>query len=336
MRHCLFIVLFLAAPISWADDPGGDTLYTRIVDTGPGLCTITRMPGPHYLVYDTGHWNGAVLCDLAVKRIVPAGATIDLLVLSHSDADHLGATDEILATYPVKRVVRTGDVRWDTATWRNAYWSIRRKREAGELDDINLWTLPDKAMPPGETYTYGETELVFVSGFNDPPPDWGISVFDQSKMNNAISIVVRLAFAGRAILFTGDAVGRTGDGDKDCWATEKYMVDNTPQVPLQSDVLIAPHHGADNASSRCFIEAVDPDWVIFPAGSDHEHPREATAQRYLTHGVARERIFRTDLGDDEGEAEWAHGASPAGDSRGDDDIEIIITARGEVTVRYAD
>tara|TARA_R110002094_G_scaffold42357_7_gene54655 strand:+ start:7366 stop:8376 length:1011 start_codon:yes stop_codon:yes gene_type:complete len=336
MRHSLLIVVFLTALSTRADDPGGDTLYSRIVDTGPGLCTITRMPGPHYLVYDTGHWNGAVLCDLAVKRIVPAGASIDLLVLSHSDADHLGATDEILATYPVKRVVRTGDVRWDTATWRNAYWSIRRKREAGELDDINLWTLPDKAMPPGETYTYGETELVFVSGFNDPPPDWGISVFNQSKMNNAISIVVRLAFAGRAILFTGDAVGRTGDGDNDCWATEKYMVDNAPQVPLQSDVIIAPHHGADNASSRCFIEAVDPDWVIFPAGSDHEHPRAATAGRYLAHGVAREHIFRTDLGDNEGEAEWAHGASSAGDSRGDDDIEIIITAGGDVTVRYAD
>ena len=335
MRRLLLNLVLLHTLDTLAADPGGNTLYTRIVDTGPGLCTITRLPGPHYLVYDTGHWNGAVLCDLAIKRIVPAGASIDLLILSHSDADHLGATDDILNTYPVKRVVRTGDVRWDTTTWRNAYWTIRRQRESGELEDINLWTLPDKTMPPGETYTYGDSSLVFVSGFNDPPSDWGISFFDQSKMNNAISIVIRLVYAGRAILFTGDAVGRTDDGDKDCWATEKYMVDNAPDVPLQSDVIIAPHHGANNASSRCFIEAVDPDWVIFPAGSDHEHPRAAAVQRYLDHGIPLERIFRTDLGDNEGNEEWSHGTSATGDSRGDDDIEIIITADGEVTVQYA-
>lgn len=111
------------------------------------------------------------------------------------------ATPVIAPAYDVKRVVRTGDVRWDKTNWREAYWAIRKKRDAGELTDINLWALPNKAIDPGFTYPFGDSEVVFISGFNDPPSDWGISVFDQSKMNNAISIVVRVVFAGKSILF---------------------------------------------------------------------------------------------------------------------------------------
>lgn len=327
-------LLLFSSGSARADDPGGQTVYTRIVDTGAGLCTITRMPGPHYMVYDTGHWHGVGLCDAAVKRIVHAGDEIDLLVQSHSDADHLSATDNILAAYPVKRVVRTGDVRWDKTNWREAYWAIRKKRVAGELEDINLWTLPNKAITPGLTYTYGNSEVAFVSGFNDPPPEWDISFFDQSKMNNAISIVVKVNYAGKSILFTGDAVGRKEDGSNECWATEKYMVDNAASVPIKSAVLIAPHHGADNANSDCFIDAVDPQWVIFSAGSQYAHPRSDAVQRYVNHGVAITNIFRTDLGDNEGGEEWAHGATDTADKKGDDDVEIIIESDGTVTVQY--
>ena len=65
------------------------------------------------------------------------------------------------------------------------------------------------------------------------------------------------------------------------------------------------------------------------------HPRAAVVQRYLDHGAPLENIFRTDLGDNEGGAEWAHGATNSPDSKGDDDIEIIIQPTGEVAVRYA-
>lgn len=117
----------------------------------------------------------------------------------------------------------------------------------------------------------------------------------------------------RITCFAGHAVGRKDDGSEDCWATEKFMVDSAAHVPIDSTVLIAPHHGANNASSDCFIDAVDSEWVIFPAGSNHRHPRAAVAQRYLDHGVPLENMFRTDLGDD--------------------DIEIIIQPTGGVTVR---
>ena len=90
----------------------------------------------------------------------------------------------------------------------------------------------------------------------------------------------------------------------------------------------------DNGSSKKFIETVTPEWVIFPAGHDHEHPRDDAAQRYPTEGIDIAKMFRTDLGDNEGGEEWAHGATTQGDSVGDDDVEIMIATNGDVTVRY--
>jgi beta-lactamase superfamily II metal-dependent hydrolase len=45
-------------------------------------------------------------------------------------------------------------------------------------------------------------------------------------------------------------------------ATEKFMLDN-PASMLASNVIIAPHHGAKNGSSRDFAEKADPNTSFF-------------------------------------------------------------------------
>lgn len=109
-------------------------------------------------------------------------------------------------------------------------------------------------------------------------------------------------------------------------------------VDLDADVLIAPHHGANNASATCFIKRVDPSRVVFAAGSLHGHPRDSTARRYLDHGVPTDSISRTDRGDDEGgehgSTEWKEGTQGCRDEPGDDDVQIVLTAHGEIEVSY--
>ena len=73
------------------------------------------------------------------------------------------------------------------------------------------------------------------------------------------------------------------------------MLDSAHVFPIDSDVLIAPHHGADNASSTAFILAVSPEYVIFSAGHRYEHARAATATRNLNNGVLPGNMFRTGL-----------------------------------------
>ena len=130
--------------------------------------------------------------------------------------------------------------------------------------------LAETPLNPGHEIQFRKTCVIFVSGFSMPPDSW--EVHEESETNNAGSIVVRLVFAGRSILFTSDSVGLKLCDTNSCaeperlCATELFMVENAPHVPIDSDVLIAPYHGSRESSSAEFIAAVPPEWVVIPAG----------------------------------------------------------------------
>lgn len=326
--------IFLIIQTAHALSPEPDAVFVRVIDVGPGESCVIKMPGDFYMVYDAGHWNGQGKSAFeGISEIVPDGEEIDLMILSHSDSDHIGAVKRVFDKYTVKKVIRTGLER-DTNTWKRSNETIRTAHRAGTTRDINLkWY----EFPVGATYRFGDTFVTFVSGFYAPPDEWGLGVRShKAEFRNAGSVVIRLQYKGKSILFTGDAVGRhIDDPDDAIIAAEKFMVDNSEVINIDSTVLIAPHHGADNGSSNAFINAVSPEWVIFTAGHAHRHPRAVAAQRYLDSGVEIDKMFRTDLGDDEGVKEWDHGRIPGHkDKSRDDDVDILIRASGEVVVGY--
>lgn len=318
----------LVGSISQAQSNGfsPEDLYIRVVDVGNGLCTITLAPGGHVMVYDTGHWIGDH-CHSAVHELVPAGSDIDLLVLSHSDSDHIGDTAAVLGGYRVKVILHTGNAR-TTTTWQRANEAIAQEVSEG-ASVINLGTMP---VEPGTQFALGPTTATFITGWHE----WTDSGPTPAERRNAISIVIRLEFQGRSVLFTGDTVGRRRhDNNSACKDAEKAMVENAAAVPLASDIMTAPHHGGNNGSSNCFIRAVNPQYVIFSAGRGHHHPSQTAADRYIANGVLVENLFRTDRGDHEGEPEWIHGAiEGCHDQPGDDDVELLINGTGEIRVKY--
>jgi competence protein ComEC len=134
------------------------------------------------------------------------------------------------------------------------------------------------------------------------------------------------------------------DPDASCGYAEHIMVDRVATVPLDSDVLIGQHHGADNSTSRCFIQAVTPQYVVFSAGHAYNHPRQATVDRLTTppptsppgtYRVALANIFRTDLGDNEGGTEMTAGSGTCPDPTGDDDVEVRLPASSASPVSVA-
>ena len=212
----------------------------------------------------------------------------------------------------------------------------RLEQELGRVQALlRADNLKDYEIFPGEYATYGDTTLRFLAGWGEWNGDEGP---DASELRNVISIVTKLEYRGRSVLLTGDTIGRRRtDQDGACKDAEARMVDwhNEGRIDLQSDVLVAPHHGGNNGSSGCFIEAVQPTFVVFSAGHDYEHPKAETAGRYLARGMDEARMFRTDRGDDEGGEEWDGGRrSGCRDKRGDDDVEIVIRENGDVEVEY--
>ena len=302
---------------------------TRVIDVGPGHASITKMPGPHYMVFDAGLVSRSDHIVSQMKELMGADRVIDLLVISHTDSDHLGAVPAIFDGFEVRTVLRSGLVRCDVnqgCRWRTSQNKIREAVAQGKTVDLNLAVSP---IGLGYIFNFGEAAVQLVSGFHTPPAEWNVN--NASDFRNAGSIVVRLEYDGKSVLFTGDAWGKEYGLDSPMKGAEQFMVDNKAERPIDSDVLIAAHHGADNASSTDFLKEVSPTFVIFPAGGSHQHPRQNTVTRMIRPdvGIAEDKLFRTDQCDSPGPNEWVGAWVPgADDSARDDDIDIVLT-KGE-------
>jgi competence protein ComEC len=88
--------------------------------------------------------------------------------------------------------------------------------------------------------------------------------FDPGHDPNDNSLVLRVDFAGRSLLFAGDIEGH---------AEEKLVGQG---APLRADVLKVPHHGSRTSSSERLLHAVQPQLAVISAGAwnpfAHPHP----------------------------------------------------------------
>jgi competence protein ComEC len=311
------------------------------------------MPGGHSLLYDAGDKGG--YCLRAIQELIPQDK-IDLIVLSHSDADHIGELPQIigmdanngdsaeLAAKSVGTILFPGD--------QHIEWTQANRREIAAIEHAQangtiVWKLATDPLPDPDpdhrrVFTLGNAKATVIAGWSNGDdtrhPDE--HALPTAEHNNAISIVIRFEYGGHSVLLTGDTVGRLrGDPGKTCAYAERFMRDHADEWPIRSDVLIGQHHGGDNATSNCFLRAVKPRFVVFSAGhKNYFHPTQKAANRVMaTARIHADAIFRTDLRDNEGDGEWRF-KSLAGckDKAGDDDVEIILPedAAEDITVRY--
>jgi beta-lactamase superfamily II metal-dependent hydrolase len=314
----------------------GSVVDIRILDVGAGHSALIKLPGDKYVIYDAGSdklQNGNRTLE-QIKEYIPAGSTIELLVLSHTDADHINGAEQVVRDYDVKKVLWTGFEAGMLGG--NTTGAVKRLRNilAAKPSTINVnLNKEDSTLVPGSGFQIGTTKFTFLCGFGKPPTDW--NNLSKAEKLNGVSIVMKVSFAGNSVLFTGDAVGRHITSAEDViLATEDYLVQNAAQF-LPSTILIAPHHGAANGSSVEFVNLVQPKVVIFPAGHEHKHPTKRTALLYLQ-TVEQDSIFRTDRGDDEqSTVEWSFGKKPdCHDLYNDDNIQIQLRGNGSYRVYY--
>jgi beta-lactamase superfamily II metal-dependent hydrolase len=333
MKYLVFLFLLFAGRAAAQPLPQnpGETVEVRVLDVGAGLCNLIKMPGNKYIIYDAGgdyNTNGNRTLE-QIKHFIPAGSEIELLVLSHTDADHIVAAGQVLREYKVKKLLWGGYERSmiDSEPPTAAYQRIITALQATPATiNVNL-NQRDSVITPGNHFTIGTTTITFLCGFGKPLEEWGLT--DKAEKLNAVSIVLRLDYSGNSVLFCGDAVGRHRDDPEDALiATEKFMVEHAAQY-LPSTVIIAPHHGAKNGSSTAKA-------VIFSAGHQFHHPETSTALRYLKY-VSTSSIFRTDRGDDEGGTEWDYLRVPGTkDGYNDDNIDILLKSDHSYKVFYLD
>jgi len=254
----------------WHDRFWKNDFSATIVDVGQGSAALLELPGGHRMLVDGGGFTTNAVFDVGKNVVAPLLwdrkiGTIDTVVLSHPDADHLNGLIYILNHFHVDQVISTHQTA-DSSGYAAFEQAIRKNH----IKHLPFDQIPRRFQINGVTFDILHPLPAAHSGRRH-----------LSNTNNDHSIVLKASYNGRALLLPGDIMK----------AAEKALISET-ENNLQADVLIAPHHGSKTSSTKSFLDAVDPIAVIVSAGIQNRFdlPAPSVIRRYRNKGC---RILRT-------------------------------------------
>ena len=234
------IALALTLPLAWVQAPKLWQHRRSIVEltclsVGHGQALVLQTPGQHTFLFDAGSLYQKDIGRRTVSAYLDYRgiSTLDAIVLSHNDADHINGVPEVLQHCRVAKVyaptlmIDQAKMGQGPTPWLQAYLHTQSR---------TLEPLPARlSLDSGLTI-----EQLW------PPLH---AVGHQLSDNNA-SLVLLITYAQRTILITSDIEQ----------ATQEQLMDRHPS--LQPDVLLAPHHGSLTTLSETFLNRLSPKIVL--------------------------------------------------------------------------
>jgi competence protein ComEC len=268
MRSLSLAGLALACALAWLgalSRPDG-LLHVVMLDVGQGDSILVLTPNGRRLLVDGGP-QASVLLDRLGRRFAPWDRRLDLIVLTHPDADHVGGLPAVIERYRVAAVLDP--------------------QLAVDTPDAAAWTAVMSATQIPSVRTMAGQRLVLdaaagVSAEVLWPPEGG-PVTDGEVDPNSWSVVLRLTYGATSALLTGDIDA----------AGELSMV--ATGARLRSDVLKVSHHGSSHSSTPEFLAAVQPALALIGVGANNTfgHPAPEVLAR-----LSAVPVRRTDLDGD--------------------------------------
>ncbi|MFH1401461.1 MAG: ComEC/Rec2 family competence protein [Parcubacteria group bacterium] len=260
------VFLFFANFLAWAavyDLSQPQFLEVSFFDVGQGDAAFIETPSGHQIIIDGG--PGAAVLEKLDKKMPFWDRTIDLIILSHPEKDHLAGLIEVLKRYQVENILWSGVIR-ETAEYEE--WLELIEEEGAEI----------KIARAGGKILSGSVEIQILYPFESMEGK-------ELKDSNDSSVVAKLVFGEKSFLFTGDISGKI----------EVSLAENFPEI--DSDVLKVSHHGSKYSSFDEFISKVSPQVAVIQVGKDNSygHPMQEVLDRLLKYGID---ILRTDRNGD--------------------------------------
>ena len=235
VRAVVVPVCVLCAYLGWRGFIGpAPELSATFVNVGHGMCVVITAgdstvvcdcgSGTPFSTYDVGKGPAAFcLWNQGVKRI-------DLLLLSHTDADHVNGVLSLMDRFHVRTIIANKSFGQDEIG-KTLIRAFRAGgipfREAGDGDRVTLPGLDIEILWPPKTQTGWQLNAV-----------------------NDRSLVARITSGGRSVLLTAD-IEQAGMGG--LMATHD---------DLRAEVLYVPHHGAYEPVLPEFVRAVKPSYAV--------------------------------------------------------------------------
>jgi competence protein ComEC len=258
-------ILIFANLASWSiiSDFYQQKPFVSFLDIGQGNNVLISNPRT-VLLYDTGP-NGFKTISAISKFLPFYKKRIDILILSHPDADHYNGSFEILKRFNVSLII-TPPLSSEESGWKELMNLAHNK----EIPVMKLKAL-DKIQTPFENF------LII-----NPPANNNLRTSQvlRFETDNENSLVVKFSQNNKLFLLTGDI-------DK---KVEKYLA---AQYNLKSDYLLVPHHGSKYSSSEELLKEVNPQLAIIQTGRNkYGHPHKETLNRLKKLKI---QFWRTDL-----------------------------------------
>jgi competence protein ComEC len=237
-----------------------DEMNVTLLSLGAGQCAVVETPSGKTLMVDAGSSSFSDLLGKCIEPYLRATrhTTIDTMLLTHSDYDHISAAGAVAQVYEVREVMVGNQFR------EHARMSAPAEQLLRTFDVLDI---PPRVVSPGQHIPLGrgaDLEILW-------PPLRG-----PELSSNDSALVSQLRYAGRSILITGDIQD----------AAEAGLL-KTPEL-LHADVLIAPHHGSSESTTAGFVRAVDPTYIL------SSNDRTLTGkQKHFELLVGKSQLFRT-------------------------------------------
>lgn len=218
-----------------------DILTVAFLDVGQGDAVFIESPNGSQVLIDGGS-NKSVLRQLS--KVMPFyDRSIDVIIATHPDKDHIGGLSDVIDRYDVKLILESGAVS-NTGVVRALQDSISKNKVKQIL------------AKRGMRINLGSG--VFL---NILFPDRDVSGVES----NTASIITQLVYGEIEFMLTGDSPK----------TIEEYLI-MLDGENLESDVLKAGHHGSKTSSSESFLGYVQPKYSVISAGKDNRygHPHE--------------------------------------------------------------
>jgi competence protein ComEC len=234
-------------------------LHVAFLDVGQGDAILITTPEGRQILVD----GGPTATDLTWRlgQEMPFwDHSLDMVVNTHPDADHLAGLPPLLDRYQVDNVLVT-DMAGDSNLYRE--WET-------QLGEAQL----------NPTIGQAGMQLTLGRGVTATLLTPGPATAREDETNNH-SVVMRLQMGRISFLLTGDIEA----------SVERNLV--SERASLAVTVLKSPHHGSKTSSTEAFLKAINPQIVVISVGQDNDygHPSPEVLDRYAEHGFI---VFRTD------------------------------------------